>query len=173
VSALPYPKHVERRYRRLPGICDFNDIGQPNSTVHHSLKISFTTCRYLCDVELRNPCIGFSFFRQKDSAASIVTDSDRAPFSCLLLRTLCQPSIHSSTIEGSTYFKLKWLQLGRKFTARSCYDVCDIIVQICSIFHSLQLYFSQFRNPGIRLVQFRDWKSHIFLRNHYSFHIVV
>ena len=51
-----YPKHPVHLYRKLKGACPWN--GQSTAG---SGDFSWITCRYLCDAEPRNPCIGFAY----------------------------------------------------------------------------------------------------------------
>jgi hypothetical protein len=66
-----YPSHRRFRYQKLPGVtCNPATSGLGFGV--YGGDVSWITCRYLCDSELRSPCVGFIYkhVHHLDSAAT-------------------------------------------------------------------------------------------------------
>jgi hypothetical protein len=95
VAGLPYPKHAVSQYRKYPGVCaDRNNVVQ-------SGDVSLVTCRYLCDVQTRRPCGGFTFYRKSELDGTMTSR-------CQLLSIGCIPErlINATSTVAFTYFKI-------------------------------------------------------------------
>lgn len=89
VTDLPYPHHPVSNYVKVPGVCDNQDI---IVTSH----VSLTTCRYMCDIEVKQPCLGFTYH--------LPVTADSLTSQCDLIIAICQ--LNTSSAVGFSYFKL-------------------------------------------------------------------